>query len=163
MDSPIPLIAVILMSCAAAWFTRKVLQDEWVRNVAKGGWTPLVRLLSLFRLPSSSGFEWIDSSGELTMVDRRNAHFERDRHVAGEGRGQVQGFRPAGYPNDRYVLPFSHILAHNVSRASIYGVIDALLGLQWILTRSEGAVRIGTCAYPSDSTEQLTDQASRVP
>ena len=46
MDSPIPLIAVLIMSCAAVWFTRKVMQDEWVRNVAKGGWTPLVRVVS---------------------------------------------------------------------------------------------------------------------
>jgi solute carrier family 41 len=42
MDTPIPLLAVIGMSAAAAWFTRRVMRDEWVRNVAKGGWAPLV-------------------------------------------------------------------------------------------------------------------------
>ena len=45
MDTPIPLISVIMMSIAAAWFTRKVMQDEWVRKVARGGWTPLVSLI----------------------------------------------------------------------------------------------------------------------
>jgi solute carrier family 41 len=44
METPIPLIAVILMGLAAVWFTRAVMQDEWVKNVAKGGWAPLVRL-----------------------------------------------------------------------------------------------------------------------
>ena len=60
MDSPIPLIAVIMMSCAAAWFTRKVLQDEWVRNVAKGGWTPLVRqyLLGVAARSGANATEW---------------------------------------------------------------------------------------------------------
>lgn len=43
MDTPIPLIAVILMSVAAAWFTRRVMRNQWVKNVAKGGWAPLVR------------------------------------------------------------------------------------------------------------------------
>jgi len=43
MDTPIPLIAVIFMGLAAVWFTRAVMQDEWVKNVAKGGWAPLVR------------------------------------------------------------------------------------------------------------------------
>lgn len=43
MDTPIPLIAVILMTMAAAWFTKRVLRDEWVRSVARGGWVPLVR------------------------------------------------------------------------------------------------------------------------
>jgi solute carrier family 41 len=42
MDTPLPLIAVIAMSIAAAWFTQKVLRNEWVRKVAKGGWLPLV-------------------------------------------------------------------------------------------------------------------------
>lgn len=42
MDTPIPLIAVILMGLAAAWFTRAVMRDEWVKNVAKGSWAPLV-------------------------------------------------------------------------------------------------------------------------
>ena len=47
MDTPIPLIAVILMGLAAVWFTRAVMRDEWVKNVAKGGWAPLVRRLIL--------------------------------------------------------------------------------------------------------------------
>jgi solute carrier family 41 len=44
MDTPIPLIAVILMGLAGVWFTRAVMRDEWVKNVAKGGWAPLVCL-----------------------------------------------------------------------------------------------------------------------
>ena len=48
MDTPIPLIAVILMGLAAAWFTRAVMRDEWVKNVAKGSWAPLVCLSALF-------------------------------------------------------------------------------------------------------------------
>lgn len=47
MDTPIPLIAVILMGLAGVWFTRAVMRDEWVKNVAKGGWAPLVCLYSL--------------------------------------------------------------------------------------------------------------------
>jgi solute carrier family 41 len=47
MDTPVPLIAVIIMSIAAAWFTRRVMENEWVKNVARGGWVPLVS----FRLP----------------------------------------------------------------------------------------------------------------
>jgi len=47
MDTPIPLIAVILMGLAAVWFTRAVMRDEWVKNVAKGGWAPLVCRLIL--------------------------------------------------------------------------------------------------------------------
>lgn len=42
MDTPIPLLAVILMAMAAGWFTKRVLRDEWVRGVARGGWVPLV-------------------------------------------------------------------------------------------------------------------------
>jgi solute carrier family 41 len=42
MDTPIPLIAVILLVIAGGWFTKTVMQDEWVKNVAKGGWAPLV-------------------------------------------------------------------------------------------------------------------------
>lgn len=42
MDTPIPLLAVIIMSLAAGWFTRRVMRNEWVKNVAKGGWVPLV-------------------------------------------------------------------------------------------------------------------------
>jgi solute carrier family 41 len=47
MDTPIPLIAVILMGLAGVWFTRAVMRDEWVKNVAKGGWAPLVCRLIL--------------------------------------------------------------------------------------------------------------------
>lgn len=43
MDTPIPLLAVILMGLAAAWFTKRVMRNEWVRGVARGGWVPLVR------------------------------------------------------------------------------------------------------------------------
>ncbi len=42
MDTPVPVIAVIIMSIAAAWFTRRVMENEWVRKVAKGAWLPLV-------------------------------------------------------------------------------------------------------------------------
>lgn len=42
MDTPIPLIAVMLMTMAACWFTKRVLRNEWVRGVARGGWVPLV-------------------------------------------------------------------------------------------------------------------------
>lgn len=42
MDSPIPLVAVIMMTVAAAWFTQRVMQNQWVKKVAKGGWVPLV-------------------------------------------------------------------------------------------------------------------------
>lgn len=53
MDSPLPLICVILMSIAAGWFTKRVMRNRWVKEVAKGGWAPLVRLnlsLDLTRL-----------------------------------------------------------------------------------------------------------------
>jgi hypothetical protein len=50
MDTPIPLIAVILMGLAGVWFTRAVMRDEWVKNVAKGGWAPLVCLGILLTL-----------------------------------------------------------------------------------------------------------------
>lgn len=43
MDTPLPLIAVILMSIAAGWFTKRVMRNQWVKKVAKGGWVPLVR------------------------------------------------------------------------------------------------------------------------
>ncbi|WVQ98114.1 hypothetical protein IAU59_005236 [Kwoniella sp. CBS 9459] len=42
MDTVIPLLAVIVMSIAAGWFTRRVMRNEWVKNVAKGGWVPLI-------------------------------------------------------------------------------------------------------------------------
>ncbi|WWC86829.1 uncharacterized protein L201_001708 [Kwoniella dendrophila CBS 6074] len=42
MDTVIPLLAVIAMSIAAGWFTRRVMRNEWVKNVAKGGWVPLI-------------------------------------------------------------------------------------------------------------------------
>lgn len=42
MDTPVPLIMVLLMSGAAVWFTVRVLRVEWVRNVARGGWIPLI-------------------------------------------------------------------------------------------------------------------------
>jgi hypothetical protein len=55
MDTPIPLIAVILMGLAGVWFTRAVMRDDWVKNVAKGGWAPLVcLLLVLFLHPTLS-------------------------------------------------------------------------------------------------------------
>ena len=43
MDSPVPLIAVIVMGIAAGWFTRRVMRNQWVKKVAKGAWVPLVR------------------------------------------------------------------------------------------------------------------------
>ncbi|WVR04681.1 hypothetical protein IAU60_001692 [Kwoniella sp. DSM 27419] len=42
MDTVIPLLSVIVMSIAAGWFTRRVMRNEWVKNVAKGGWVPLI-------------------------------------------------------------------------------------------------------------------------
>ena len=42
MDTPLPLICVILMSLAAGWFTKRVMRNQWVKKVAKGGWAPLV-------------------------------------------------------------------------------------------------------------------------
>lgn len=42
MDTPVPLISVILMTAAAFWFTRRVMRDEWVKNIARGSWIPLV-------------------------------------------------------------------------------------------------------------------------
>lgn len=42
MDTPIPLVAVILLFVAAGWFTRRVMKDRWVQAVARGGWGPLV-------------------------------------------------------------------------------------------------------------------------
>lgn len=42
MDTIIPLLAVIIMSIAAGWFTRRVVRNVWVKEVAKGGWVPLV-------------------------------------------------------------------------------------------------------------------------
>ncbi|ORY30356.1 hypothetical protein BCR39DRAFT_529359 [Naematelia encephala] len=42
MDTALPLVAVIVMSVAAGWFTRRVMRNEWVKNVAKGGWIPLI-------------------------------------------------------------------------------------------------------------------------
>ncbi|WVQ83299.1 hypothetical protein IAT38_005438 [Cryptococcus sp. DSM 104549] len=42
MDTVIPLMAVIVMSLAAGWFTRRVMKNEWVKEVAKGGWVPLI-------------------------------------------------------------------------------------------------------------------------
>lgn len=43
MDTPIPLMAVIFMGLMAVWFSRVVMRDQWVRSVAQGSWTPLVR------------------------------------------------------------------------------------------------------------------------
>ncbi|KAK1921609.1 solute carrier family 41 member 1 [Papiliotrema laurentii] len=42
MDTPLPLICVILMSLAAGWFTKRVMRNQWVKKVAKGGWAPLI-------------------------------------------------------------------------------------------------------------------------
>ncbi|KAL7420036.1 hypothetical protein Q5752_005001 [Cryptotrichosporon argae] len=42
MDTPVPLLAVVVLAVAAAWFTKRVMRDAWVRNVARGGWVPLI-------------------------------------------------------------------------------------------------------------------------
>ncbi|KIS01900.1 solute carrier family 41 [Cryptococcus deuterogattii 2001/935-1] len=42
MDTVIPLLAVVIMSSAAGWFTRRVVRNVWVKEVAKGGWVPLI-------------------------------------------------------------------------------------------------------------------------
>ncbi|ORX33916.1 hypothetical protein BD324DRAFT_584143, partial [Kockovaella imperatae] len=42
MDTPVPLLTVILMCVAVGWFARRVMQNDWIRKVAKGAWAPLI-------------------------------------------------------------------------------------------------------------------------
>ena len=42
MDTPIPLLAVVTLCVAVGWFLRRVMQDPWIRKVARGSWAPLV-------------------------------------------------------------------------------------------------------------------------
>ncbi|BEJ14949.1 hypothetical protein CspHIS471_0407160 [Cutaneotrichosporon sp. HIS471] len=42
MDTPVPLIIVIIMGIAALWFTRRVMRDTWVKDIARGSWIPLI-------------------------------------------------------------------------------------------------------------------------
>ena len=69
MDTPLPLMAVIMMTIAAGWFSRRVLRNRWVKEVATGGWIPLVSCQSCVHV---NVWEYI-----LTMCsDRRNAHLK---------------------------------------------------------------------------------------
>ncbi|OXC70517.1 hypothetical protein AYX13_00992 [Cryptococcus neoformans] len=58
MDTIIPLLAVIIMSIAAGWFTRRVVRNVWVKEVAKGGWVPLIGAMLI-----SSGTGMVLSKG----------------------------------------------------------------------------------------------------
>lgn len=84
MDTPIPLIAVILMGLAGVWFTRAVMQDEWVKNVAKGGWAPLVRLypFPFLLLPLHASFFFLKrvELEEELMTDWSNVDLEWNRN-----------------------------------------------------------------------------------
>ena len=42
MDTPVPLLAVIIMCVGIGWFLRRVMRNEWIRKVARGAWAPLV-------------------------------------------------------------------------------------------------------------------------
>ncbi|WVO18882.1 uncharacterized protein IAS62_000154 [Cryptococcus decagattii] len=58
MDTVIPLLAVVIMSIAAGWFTRRVVRNVWVKEVAKGGWVPLIGAMLI-----SSGTGMVLSKG----------------------------------------------------------------------------------------------------
>ncbi|TYJ56006.1 hypothetical protein B9479_003248 [Cryptococcus floricola] len=42
MDTILPLCLLIIMSVAAGWFTKRVMRNQWVKEVARGGWVPLI-------------------------------------------------------------------------------------------------------------------------
>ncbi|WVQ75925.1 hypothetical protein IAR50_005560 [Cryptococcus sp. DSM 104548] len=42
MDTILPLCLLIIMSVAAGWFTKRVMRNKWVKEVARGGWVPLI-------------------------------------------------------------------------------------------------------------------------
>ncbi|TXT07236.1 hypothetical protein VHUM_03406 [Vanrija humicola] len=58
MDTPVPLIAVVLMVLAAGWFTRRVLTNDWVKAIARGSWAPLIVAMLI-----SSGTGMVLSAG----------------------------------------------------------------------------------------------------
>lgn len=58
MDTPVPLISVIVMSAAALWFTRRVMRDAWVKDIARGSWAPLIGAMLI-----SSGTGMVLESG----------------------------------------------------------------------------------------------------
>jgi solute carrier family 41 len=58
MDTPLPLISVIIMSIAALWFTRRVMRDTWVKDIARGSWIPLISAMLI-----SSGTGMVLESG----------------------------------------------------------------------------------------------------
>lgn len=58
MDTPVPLIAVVLMVIAGGWFTRRVLTNDWVKAIAKGSWAPLIGAMLI-----SSGTGMVLSTG----------------------------------------------------------------------------------------------------
>lgn len=58
MDTPVPLISVIIMSIAALWFTRRVMRDTWVKDIARGSWIPLISAMLI-----SSGTGMLLESG----------------------------------------------------------------------------------------------------
>lgn len=66
MDTPIPLIAVVVMSMAAVWFTRAVMRDEWVKNIARGSWAPLVSPRFAFGLPFRGA--WADGQTGAMLI-----------------------------------------------------------------------------------------------
>ena len=88
MDSPLPLIAVVLMALSAIWFTRRVMRNEWVKNVAKGGWAPLVSLLSSHSTLTRANADW------------RDAHLERNRNGPRPQRRKIPRFRSVGNQHD---------------------------------------------------------------
>ncbi|KLT45565.1 hypothetical protein CC85DRAFT_240772 [Cutaneotrichosporon oleaginosum] len=58
MDTPVPLISVIIMGIAALWFTRRVMRDTWVKDIARGSWIPLISAMLI-----SSGTGMVLESG----------------------------------------------------------------------------------------------------
>ena len=113
MGTPIPLLAVSAMVVTAVWFTRTVMRDEWVKNVAKGGWLPLVRPLSPAR------------SGAVLIADRRHAHFSRDGNGFGPWSRQVPRLCPARHLHDWWVDPLTPYHT-SVLRAGLTGAIGAI-------------------------------------
>lgn len=58
MDTPVPLLAVIAMTAAGVWFTRRVMRDAWVKDIARGSWMPLIGAMLI-----SSGTGMVLESG----------------------------------------------------------------------------------------------------
>ncbi|GMK53856.1 hypothetical protein CspeluHIS016_0104420 [Cutaneotrichosporon spelunceum] len=58
MDTPVPLVSVIIMGIAALWFTHRVMRDTWVKDIARGSWLPLIGAMLI-----SSGTGMVLESG----------------------------------------------------------------------------------------------------